>query len=56
VRLTLRSRRRVFSSAAAADDLTAAVDAAVETLARQVRESKERTRRVRRRPGREPVA
>ena len=50
VRLTLRAERRVFSSEGAATDLTVAVDEAVETLARQVREDLARTRRVRRRP------
>lgn len=44
VRLTLTSRRRVFSSAATAGDLGAAVDEAVDTLARQVRRAKDRRR------------
>jgi putative sigma-54 modulation protein len=50
VRLRLRARRRVFSSVGAADELTVAIDEAVETLSRQVREDKARRRRVRRRP------
>jgi ribosomal subunit interface protein len=44
VRLTLTSKRRVFSSAATAADLTAAVDEAVDNLARQVRRAKDRRR------------
>jgi ribosomal subunit interface protein len=44
VRLTLRGRRRVFSSEATAGDLTAAVDEAVDNLAHQVRRAKDRRR------------
>jgi putative sigma-54 modulation protein len=49
VRLTLTSRRRIFSSAATAGDLTAAVDEAVTSLAHQVRRAKDRRRLARRR-------
>lgn len=49
VRLTLTSKRRVFSSRATAGDLTAAVDEAVDNLAHQVRRAKDRQRRGRRR-------
>jgi ribosomal subunit interface protein len=49
VRLTLRARRGVFSSVATATDLTAAVDGAVDSLARQVRRAKERRRLASRR-------
>jgi putative sigma-54 modulation protein len=41
-RITLRAGRRTFTSEATAGDLTAALDAAVETLKRQLREAKER--------------
>jgi putative sigma-54 modulation protein len=41
-RLTLRARRRTFSSEATAGDLVAAVDDALEALGRQVREDKDR--------------
>ena len=44
VRLTLTSKRHVFSSAATAGDLTAAVDEAVDNLAHQVRRAKDRRR------------
>jgi ribosome-associated translation inhibitor RaiA len=44
VRLTLTSKRRVFSSAATAGDLTAAVDEAIDNLAHQVRRAKDRRR------------
>jgi ribosomal subunit interface protein len=59
VRLTLRARRHVFSAAATAADLMAAVDAAVDSLAHQVRRAKERARlaprRLRRASARQPV-
>ncbi len=55
VRLTLRGRRRTFSSVATAGDLLAAVDEALEVVSRQVRDEKARRRRVRRRaPGPPP--
>jgi ribosomal subunit interface protein len=44
VRLTLRSKHRVFSSAATAGDLAGAVDEAVDGLAQQVRRAKDRQR------------
>jgi ribosomal subunit interface protein len=44
VRLTLTSKRHVFSTAATAGDLSAAVDAAVSALAHQVRRAKDRRR------------
>jgi ribosomal subunit interface protein len=44
VRLTLTAKHRVFSSTGTAVDLTAAVDAAVAGLARQVRRAKDRRR------------
>jgi len=44
VRLTLTSKRRVFSSVATAGDLSAAVDEAVDNLAHQVRRAKDRRR------------
>jgi ribosomal subunit interface protein len=44
VRLSLTARRRVFSAAATAGDLTAAVDAAIASLAHQVRRAKDRRR------------
>jgi ribosomal subunit interface protein len=44
VRLTLTSKRRVFSSEATAGDLTAAVDEALDNLAHQVRRAKDRRR------------
>jgi ribosomal subunit interface protein len=43
-RLTLTSKQRVFSSAATAGDLAAAVDEAVDNLAHQVRRAKDRRR------------
>jgi len=49
VRVTLRARRGVFSSTATTTDLMTAVDAAVESLARQVRRAKDRRRRGARR-------
>jgi putative sigma-54 modulation protein len=42
VHITLRARRRTFTSEATAGDLTAAFDEAVEALRRQTREAKER--------------
>jgi ribosomal subunit interface protein len=42
--LTLTARRRVFSSSATAEDITAAVDEAVDNLSHQVRRAKERRR------------
>jgi ribosome hibernation promoting factor len=41
-RITLRARRRTFTSEATAGDLAAALDAAAESLKRQLREAKER--------------
>jgi putative sigma-54 modulation protein len=41
-RITLRDRRGTFTSEATAGDLMAALDAAAETLKRQLREAKER--------------
>ena len=41
VRLTLATKRRVFSSTATAGDLAAALDEAVSSLAHQVRRAKE---------------
>jgi len=41
-RITLRARRGTFTSEATAGDLPAALDAAAETLKRQLREAKER--------------
>ena len=41
-RITLRARRGTFTSEATAGELTAALDAAAETLKRQLREAKER--------------
>ena len=50
-RLVLRTRRRTFSSAASAEHLLAAVDGAVDTLSRQIREARTRRRaRARRVP------
>ena len=44
VRLTLSARRHTFATVVTADDLMAAVDLAVDALARQVREQKDRRR------------
>jgi ribosomal subunit interface protein len=44
VRLTVTAKRRVFSAAATAGDLAAAVDAATASLAHQVRRAKDRRR------------
>jgi ribosomal subunit interface protein len=49
VRLTLTAKDRVFSTAATAGDLAAAVDEAVASLAHQVRRAKDRRRLARRR-------
>lgn len=46
-RLILRTRRRTFSSAASAEHLLAAVDGAIDTLSRQIREARTRGRRAR---------
>jgi ribosomal subunit interface protein len=43
-RIVLTTRRRTFSSHADGSDLLAAVDVAIEALARQVREDKDRRR------------
>lgn len=51
-RLTLRAQRRIFASRATAGDLIAAVDDAVETLGRQVRQDKDRRRQHKGRPAR----
>jgi ribosomal subunit interface protein len=44
VRLTLTAKRRVFSAAATAGELPAAVDTAIASLAHQVRQAKDRRR------------
>ena len=49
VRLTLATKRRVFSSTATAGDLTAALDEALAGLTHQVRRAKELRRLARRR-------
>jgi len=53
VRLVARARRRSFSSEASADHLLTAVEGAIDTLGRQLREA--RTRRRRARTRRSPV-
>jgi putative sigma-54 modulation protein len=58
--LTLVTKRRIFRAKETADDLAAAVDMAVDALARQVREMKDRVKnrkaRHARRPGPSPRA
>ena len=49
VRLTLRTKRELFAGTATAGDLLTAMDEAVETVSRQVREDKDRRRLGRRR-------
>jgi ribosomal subunit interface protein len=49
VRLTLITKRRVFSTVATAPELPAAVEEAVASLAHQVRRAKDRRRLARRR-------
>lgn len=49
-RLVARTRRRSFSSAASADHLLTAVEGAIHTLCRQMREARTRRRRARSRP------
>jgi putative sigma-54 modulation protein len=61
VHITLRARRRTFTSEATAADVTAALDEAIEALRRQTREAKERRivskgRAARRRGGAGPPA
>jgi ribosomal subunit interface protein len=56
VRLTLRTRRRTFATVATAADLEAALDAAVDTVSRQVRDARDRRRRLARRPAPRPAA
>jgi len=46
-RLVARTRRRSFSSAARADHLLTAVEGAIDTLCRQMREARTRRRRTR---------
>jgi len=55
VRLTLSARRHTFATVVTADDLMAAVDLAVDALARQVREQKDRRRDLARVPRARPI-
>jgi len=56
VRVTISVRRRTFSSAGTAQDLGAAVDLALEALARQLRQAHDRRRSAAKRWPRPPRA